>query len=68
MGLHTIPSSANFLMVDLKRQVQPVREALHAQKVDVGRTFPAMPTHLRVTVGTEEQMDRFLTAFKQVMV
>ncbi len=67
MGLHTIPSSANFVMVDLKRQVQPVREALHAQKVDVGRTFPALPTHLRVTVGTAEQMDRFLGAFKQVM-
>jgi histidinol-phosphate aminotransferase len=67
MGLRYIPSSANFLMIDLRREVKPVREALRAQKVDVGRVFPAMPNHLRVTVGTAEQMERFLNAFKQVM-
>lgn len=67
MGLHYIPSAANFLMIDLRREVKPVREALRAQKVDVGRVFPAMPNHLRVTVGTAEQMERFLGAFKQVM-
>ena len=63
MGLRAIPSSANFLMVDLKRPVQPIRDALHARKIDVGRSFPVMPTYLRVTVGTAEQMDRFLAAF-----
>ncbi|MEA2693228.1 MAG: histidinol-phosphate aminotransferase [Acidobacteriota bacterium] len=67
MGLRYIPSSANFLMIDLRREVKPVREALRAQKVDVGRVFPSMPNHLRVTVGTAEQMERFLAAFKQVM-
>ena len=67
MGLRYIPSCANFLMIDLRRDVKPVREALRAQKVDVGRVFPAMPTHLRVTVGTADQMERFLAAFKQVV-
>jgi histidinol-phosphate aminotransferase len=67
MGLRYIPSAANFLMIDLKREVKPVREALRAQKVEVGRVFQAMPNHLRVTVGTGEQMERFLAAFKQVM-
>ena len=67
MGLRYIPSSANFLMIDLKRDIRPVREALKARKIDVGRPFPAMPNHLRVTVGTAEQMERFLAAFQQVM-
>ncbi|HZF10106.1 MAG TPA: aminotransferase class I/II-fold pyridoxal phosphate-dependent enzyme [Thermoanaerobaculia bacterium] len=67
MGLRTIPSAANFLMIDLRREVPPVRAALREKKVDVGRLFPALPNHLRVTVGTGEQMERFLAAFKQVM-
>jgi histidinol-phosphate aminotransferase len=67
MSLRTIPSSANFFMVGLGREVKPVREALRDKKIDVGRVFPSLPKHLRVTVGTGEQMDRFLTAFKQVM-
>jgi histidinol-phosphate aminotransferase len=67
MGLRTIPSSANFFMIDLGREVKPVRAALRERQVDVGRLFPALPNHLRVTVGTGEQMERFLGAFKQVM-
>jgi histidinol-phosphate aminotransferase len=67
MGLRSIPSAANFFMVDLGRDVQPVRDALRARQVEVGRLFPSLPKFLRVTVGTEEQMARFLTAFRQVM-
>jgi histidinol-phosphate aminotransferase len=67
MGLRYIPSSANFMMIDLGREMEPVRAALRARKVDAGRRFPAMPHHLRVTIGTGDEMDRFLAAFKQVM-
>jgi histidinol-phosphate/aromatic aminotransferase/cobyric acid decarboxylase-like protein len=54
-------------MTDLRRPVGPVIEALRQRKVEVGRVFPALPTHLRVTVGTQPQMKAFLTALRQVL-
>jgi len=32
----------------------------------VGRPFPPMLEHLRVSIGTAEEMDRFLGAFKEI--
>jgi histidinol-phosphate aminotransferase len=63
LGLEVIPSHANFFMIETKKPVKPLIAALAAKGVEVGRLFPAMPTHLRVTVGTPEQMERFSTAF-----
>lgn len=66
-GARPLPSQANFLMADLQRDVGPVIEALRRQNVEVGRRFPALPTHLRVTIGTRSQMERFLAAMTEVM-
>jgi histidinol-phosphate aminotransferase len=49
-------------MVELGTDVKPVIAAMRAGGVHVGRLFPALPTHLRVTVGTEREMDAFLDA------
>ena len=67
MGYPPIPSETNFLMTDLRRDVGPVIAALKKQGVEVGRKFPAMPTHLRVTVGTRPQMEAFLGALRTVL-
>jgi histidinol-phosphate aminotransferase len=67
MGHPPIPSETNFLMADLKRDVGPVIAALKQRGVEVGRRFPAMPTHLRVTVGTRPQMEAFVAALKTVL-
>jgi histidinol-phosphate/aromatic aminotransferase/cobyric acid decarboxylase-like protein len=32
----------------------------------VGRPFPPMTQHLRVSVGTADEMARFMTAFKEI--
>ena len=66
-GYEVIPSQANFFMVHVKRQVQPVIEAFRAKGVLVGRPFPPMLQHLRVSVGTSDEMARFVTAFKEIM-
>ena len=50
-GYKLVPSQANFIMFDLKRPVTPVIKALADKNVHVGRLFPAMPTHLRLTIG-----------------
>ncbi len=67
MGYDTIPSDANFFMVHLKRPVQPVIAAFREKGVLVGRPFPPMLEHLRVSVGTPEDMKRFMVAFGEVM-
>ncbi len=67
MGYTTIPSQANFIMIDVKRPVVPLIPSLLNHKVEVGRLFPAMPNHLRLTIGKKAEMEAFLAAFRQVM-
>jgi len=33
----------------------------------VGRPFPPLNEHLRVSIGTADEMNRFMVAFKSVM-
>jgi len=65
-GYECIPSEANFFMVEIGREIQPVIEEFRGKKVMVGRPFPPMTTHMRVSVGTAEEMDRFMKAFKEI--
>jgi histidinol-phosphate aminotransferase len=65
-GYETIPSETNFFMVHIGRQVQPVIEEFRQKEILVGRPFPPMLEHMRVSIGTPEEMDRFLVAFKQI--
>jgi histidinol-phosphate aminotransferase len=65
-GYETIPSETNFFMVHIGREIQPVIQEFAAKKVQVGRPFPPMTTHMRVSIGTEDEMARFMTAFKEI--
>jgi histidinol-phosphate aminotransferase len=67
LGYDVVPSQANFFMVNLRRNVRPVIGALRDRGVHVGRLFPALPQHLRVTVGTPDEMQAFVAAFRSVM-
>ena len=66
-GYAFTPSQANFFMVDAKRPAKQVIDAMAAQKVFIGRIWPAWPTHLRISVGTQQEMDTFQSAFAEVM-
>jgi len=68
LGYKQIPSQANFVMIDVKRPVGPLIQAMKQRGVHVGRLFPALPNHMRVTIGKKSEMDAFLTAFRQVIV
>src|SRR5438067_11351739 len=68
MGYKTIPSQANFIMVDVKRPVVPLIQTLKQRNVQVGRLFPALPDYMRVTIGKKAEMETFLSAFRQVAV
>jgi len=67
MGYKLIPSQANFIMFDCKRPVVPVIKAMKERNVQVGRLFPALPNHMRLTIGKKSEMESFVAAFKQVM-
>ncbi len=66
MGYTVIPSETNFFMVHIRRPVQPVIAEFREKGVLVGRPFPPMLDHLRVSVGLPEEMSRFMTAFRQI--
>ncbi|PYL16468.1 MAG: aminotransferase [Verrucomicrobia bacterium] len=67
MGYKQIPSQANFIMFDVKRPVVPLIKALKERNVQVGRLFPALPNHMRLTIGKKAEMEIFLSIFRQVM-
>ncbi len=66
LGYQSIASQANFIMFGLKRSVVPFIAALKQRNVQVGRLFPALPNHMRVTIGKREEMETFLSAFRAV--
>jgi len=68
LGYRSMPSQANFVMFDCKKPVVPMIKAMKDKNVAVGRLFPAYPTHMRLTIGKQEEMEAFVSAFKQVIV
>ena len=66
-GIAFVPSQANHFMLDAKRPTKNVIEAMAAKGILIGRAWPAWPTHVRITVGTSEEMGRFRAAFEDVM-
>ena len=67
LGYECVPSQTNFFMVNLRQPVAPIRQAFRQRGVAVGRDFPPMLDHLRVSIGTEEEMGRFMNAFEDIM-
>src|SRR5882762_1724718 len=62
-----VPSVSNKFMVDVGRPGEEVIEAMRKQKVYIGRVWPSWPTYVRVSVGTQDEMNKFKTAFLNVM-
>ena len=62
-----VKSVSNCFMFDCKRDPYEVAAAMRKEKVIVGRVWPAWPTHLRVSVGTPDEMEKFKQAFVKVM-
>ncbi len=65
--LHYTPSVTNCFMVDTGRPTQEVIAAMQKENVYIGRPWPVWPTHVRVTVGTRDEMEKFKTAFSKVL-
>ena len=66
-GFRYIPPQANFVLIDIQRNVQEVIPLMLAEGVAVGRPFVSLDTWMRVAIGTEMEMEKFRTAFQKVV-
>jgi histidinol-phosphate aminotransferase len=62
-----IRSEANMVMIDSKRPGRETTAAMLQHKVAIGRSWQALPTHVRVTIGTRDEMSKFKMAFDRIM-
>jgi len=66
-GYSYTPSQSNCFMLEAKRPAKEVIDAMAKRNVYIGRPWPVWPTHLRITVGTQTEMEAFMSAFDAVM-
>lgn len=66
-GYEVIPSDANYFMVDVGEDVEAISFDFEKHGILVGRKFPPYDTLLRISMGTEEEMNRFVAAFKAIL-
>ncbi|MHB1423331.1 MAG: pyridoxal phosphate-dependent aminotransferase [Gemmataceae bacterium] len=66
-GYAYIPSEANMVLIDSKRPGRETAKAMLEHKVAIGRSWAALPTHVRVTIGTAAEMEKFKAAFERVV-
>lgn len=62
-----IEPHANFIMIDVGRDVRTVLPSFLAKAVAVGRPFPPLNNMLRVTIGSEQDMAAFRRAAAEVL-
>lgn len=68
LELSWIPSSGNFVSVDVMREAMPIYEALLGEGVIVRPVANyEMPNHLRISIGTHEENQFFIDAFTAVL-
>jgi histidinol-phosphate aminotransferase len=57
-GFKTLPSHTNFIMSDIGRDPKAFQDLMLTKGVAVGRPFPPLKTHARISIGTVEEMHK----------
>jgi histidinol-phosphate aminotransferase len=66
-GRRYIPSETNFVMIHVGGDVGPVIERFRERGMIVGRKFPAMPEWLRISIGTREETELFVSLLREIV-
>jgi histidinol-phosphate aminotransferase len=66
-GFQVSRSEANFMMVDIRRDAKQFKLDALKHMVAVGRQFPALPTWVRVSVGTMTEMRKAREVFSTLL-
>jgi len=61
-----VPSTTNFFMLEANRPGKEMAAAMFKEKILIGRTWPAWPTKVRITIGSPEEMKRFQSALLKI--
>ncbi|MUT65468.1 histidinol-phosphate transaminase [Paenibacillus sp. NEAU-GSW1] len=67
LGLPYFPAHGNFILVDVKRPSTEVFDALLRKGIITRPRWTYYPTYIRVSIGTQEQNEKFIAALEQVL-
>ncbi len=67
VGFPSRPSNANFIMVPIHRPAKAFQDACREHGVLVGRVFPPLVDHARISIGTLDEMRRAVEVFRRVL-
>ena len=67
MGFKSTVSNTNFIMVPIGRDSKAFKDACAKQGILVGRPFPPLTTHARISIGTMDEMKKAVAVFRQVL-
>lgn len=65
LGLEHLPSHTNFVMHRIAGDLDTYRRRMRERGVWVGRPFPPMLSHNRLSLGTPEEMERFADTLRE---
>ena len=61
-----VPGEANFFMMETNRPGAEIAQKYAERKIIIGRVWQEWPTHVRVSVGTQEEMNKFMAATGEI--
>jgi len=66
-GYTDTDAQTNFLFVDVKMPIEDFQAGCREEGVRVGRPFPPLWTHCRISIGTMDEMQRAVKVFDKVL-
>ncbi len=67
MGYTVMDSQANFVLVHIKRDATAFRERCAKENVLIGRAFPPLNDHTRISIGTLDEMKRAMPILRTLL-
>ena len=61
------PAEANYLFVDVRRDLPTFRAACQTKGLSIGRLYPPAETWARITIGTPDEMARAFAILETVL-
>ena len=58
IGYPSLASHANFILVDVRQDARALAQACRAEGIAIGRPFPPLTGHARISIGTMDEMIR----------
>ncbi len=66
-GFKAMPTYTNFVMADIRRDAKAFQDACAKEGVAIGRPFPPLNTHARISIGTMDEMKRALPVITRLL-